>query len=135
MILPFQTSAVDPAEASATESKPTIAPKLPEVERDKTAIEDLIHFSDRDFVAILHACEPQTVLMALSGSTKAFVSRVERLMPSKDVKRLRMRLTNLGPIRLRDVDAAQRRITERAMKMLASGQVDATGSVSFLAAA
>jgi len=121
--------------ARLNESKQTIAPKHSEAERGKTAIENLLHFSDRDFVAILHACEPQTVLMALSGATKAFVSRVERLMPSKDVKRLRTRLTNLGPIQLRDVDAAQRRIAETAMKMLASGRVDATGSVSFLAAA
>ena len=98
-------------------------------------MEDLIHFSDKDFVAILHACEPHTVLMALSGASMAFASKVERLMPSKDVKRLRMRLTNLGPIQLRDVDAAQRRVAETAMKMLARGLVDATGSVSFVAAA
>ena len=135
MILPFHSPVIAPPETSATESKQTIAPKHSEGERSKTAIEDLLHFSDRDFVAILHACEPQTVLMALSGASKAFNSRVERLMPSKDVKRLRSRLTNLGPIQLRDVDAAQRRIDETAMKMLASGLVDATGSISFLAAA
>ncbi len=135
MILPFHSPVIAPTETAATESKQTIAPKHSEAERGKTAIENLLHFSDRDFVAILHACEPQTVLMALSGATKAFVSRVERLIPSKDVKRLRTRLTNLGPIQLRDVDAAQRRIAETAMKMLASGLVDATGSVSFLAAA
>ena len=135
MSLPFHSPVIAPSESAATESKQAIAPKHSEAERSKTAIEDLLHFSDRDFVEILHACEPQTVLMALSGATKAFVSRVERLMPSKDVKRLRTRLTNLGPIQLRDVDAAQRRIAETAMKMLASGRVDATGSVSFLAAA
>ncbi len=135
IILPFHPPAIATTEDSAPELKQTVAPKHPEVERVRTAMDDLLQFSDKDFVAVLHASQPQTVLMALSGATKAFVARVERLMHPKDVKRLRKRLTTLGPIQLRDVDAAQTLIAQTATKMLANGLVEATVSVSFLAAA
>lgn len=135
IILPFHPPAIATTEDSATELNPTVATKHPEAEFGKTAMDDLLQFSDKDFVAVLHASQPQTVLMALSGATKAFVARVERLMHPKDVKRLRKRLTSLGPLQLRDVDAAQTLIAQTAAKMLASGLVEATASVSFLAAA
>ncbi len=141
VILPFplptsaKSKSGEKEKSSETTSEQTVAPKSIEVRNRKQEIEYLMQFSDRDFVAVLHACQPQTVLLALSGATKAFVARVERLMPSKDVKRLRERLNSLGPIQLLEVDAAQSRITETAMKMLADGQVGATASVSFTAAA
>ncbi len=141
MILPFplQSSAsitnVEGGKSSETSSEQTVAIKPNEASNRKHATEDLLQFSDKDFIAVLHACQPQTVLLALSGATKAFVARVERLMPAKDVKRLRERLNRLGPIQLRDVDAAQSQITKTAMMMLADGQVGATASVSFTAAA
>ncbi len=135
IILPFQPPAVASTGASATELKQSVAPKHSEAGFGKTSMDDLLQLSDRDFVAVLHASQPQTVLMALSGATKAIVARVERLMPPKDVKRLRKRLTSLGPIQLRDVDAAQSLIAQTATKMFASGLVEATASVSSLAAA
>ena len=135
IILPFHPPAIAKTEVFVTDLKQDIAPKQPEAGRGGTAMDDLLQFSDKDFVAVLHASPPQTVLMALSGATQAFVTRVERLMPPKDVKRLRKRLTSLGPIQLRDVDAAQARIAQTATKMLASGLVEETASVSFLAAA
>ncbi len=140
MILPFPPHASastkkGEVKSSEIKSEQTVAPNAIEVRNQKQEIENLLQFSDKDFVAVLHACQPQTVLLALSGTTKSFVARVERLMPSKDVKRLRERLNSLGPIQLLEVDAAQSRITETAMKMLADGQVGATASVSFTAAA
>lgn len=135
IILPFSGQVHALAKPDTTEPKPSVAHE-PVTERDRNqAMEDLLQFSDSDFVAILHACQPQIVLLALSGATRAFVRRVERLMPSKDVKRLRERLNKLGPIQLRDVDAAHMQVVETAMKLLASGVVGATTTVSFTAAA
>jgi flagellar motor switch protein FliG len=135
ILLPFSKHSKELAETDATESKQSVAPKPIQNEPRKQAMEDLLQFSDKDFVAVLHACRPQTVLLALSGASKAFVSRVERLVPAKDVKRLRERLNGLGKIQLREVDAAQMEIAEVAMKLLANGAVGATASVSFTAAA
>ncbi len=135
ILLPFPQPAKDLAKTFSTEAKQIVAPKPNLNEFRKLSMEDLLQFSDKDFVAVLHACQPQTVLLALSAATKPFVARVERLVPAKDVKRLRERLNRLGKIHLREVDTAQMQITEIAMKMLANGQVGATASVSFTAAA
>ncbi len=135
ILLPFSKQSKELVKNDATEAKQSVAPKPIQYEPRKQAMEDLLQFSDKDFVAVLHACQPQTVLLALSGATKAFVARVERLVPAKDVKRLRDRLNSLGKIQLREVDAAQMEIAEVAMKLLANGAVGATASISFTAAA
>jgi len=135
MILPFPGPSNPKSDHDAIENKQNVAPKS-DVENSRLqTLDDLLHFSDRDFVSVLHACQPQTVLLALSGAAKPFVARVEKLMPAKDAKRLRERLNSLGPIQLRDVDAAQKNIAETAMKMIANGLIAVTASVSFTAAA
>jgi flagellar motor switch protein FliG len=134
MVLPFRPIAA----ADSSRKQPT-APEPVEKINEKTPaipmLQDLLHFSDKDFVAVLHACEPQTVLLALSGASKPFMKRVEKLIPAKDVKRLRVRLSTLSPIQLREVDAAQKELANTALRMLASGEIGATASVSFTAAA
>ena len=98
-------------------------------------LDNLRNLSDRDFVSVLHACPPQIVLLALTGAKKEFADRVERLIPSKDKQRLRIKLTTLGHIRLREVDAAQLQIAETAVKLLAMGKIGALENVTFTAAA
>ena len=75
------------------------------------------------------------VLLAISGASKRLVSRVERLIPSKDIKRLRSRLANLGPIQLRDIDNAQRTILETAESLFLKGKIKALELTNFTAAA
>ena len=134
MILPFRPiSETGPSSNQRPEPEPTDDSN--EKTQTKHLLHDLLQFSDKDFVAVLHACEPQTVLLALSGATKPFIKRVEKLVPAKDIKRLRARLNSLGPIQLREVDAAQKQLAETAMHMLDSGEIGATASVSFTAAA
>ena len=99
------------------------------------SMDSLSRLSDRDFVTVLHACSPQVILMALSGAKRDFVLRVERLMPPKDVQRLRTKLIGLGPIHLRDVDAAQTQIAETATNLQSVGKIGSLETVSFTAAA
>jgi flagellar motor switch protein FliG len=128
--------------SSLTDKKQTAAPKLDGVSKFAGApevrvspLQSLEELSDRDFVTVLHACQPQLVLLALSGATREFVLRVERLLPGKDVQRLRERLTKLGPIQLREVDAAQSIIAETAAKLRSIGKIKALDNVAFTAAA
>lgn len=135
MILPFVQNLPNAGVSEEPDLKQNVAPKLESEKAQGQPLEELLLYSDRDFVAVLHACQPQTVLLALSGAAKPFVARVERLMPAKDAKRLRERLKNLGPVQLREIDAAQSLIVETARKMIAQGTVAVTASVSFTAAA
>jgi flagellar motor switch protein FliG len=75
------------------------------------------------------------VLLAISGASKPLVNRVERLIPPKDIKRLRSRLANLGPIQLRDIDNAQRTILETAENLFLKGKIKALKLATFTAAA
>jgi flagellar motor switch protein FliG len=99
------------------------------------SMDSLSCLSDRDFVTVLHACSPQVILLALSGAKRDFVLRVERLMPPKDVQRLRAKLIGLGPINLRDVEAAQTQIAETATNLQSIGKIGVLETVSFTAAA
>lgn len=99
------------------------------------SLDALATLSDRDFVTVLHACDPQMVLLAISGASKPLVNRVERLIPPKDIKRLRRRLANLGPIQLRDIDNAQRTILETAESLFLMGKIKASELTTFTAAA
>ena len=102
---------------------------------DAQSLDVLTTLSDRDFVTVLHSCDPQIVLLAISGASKPFVSRVERLIPPKDIKRLRTKLTNIGPIQLRDIDDAQRTILTTAEGLFLKGKIRAFEPTTFTAAA
>lgn len=102
---------------------------------NESNFDQLLELSDEDLVAVLHSSEPRTVLLALSGASKRMMNRVERLMPSKDVKRLRTRLANIGVLSLRDVDAAQSSIVSLVHAKIEDGSISPLKTVSFTAAA
>ncbi len=139
IVLPFPNASVESQSgsgaASNTAGNDSATRYLPLGEPKEYSMDSLSHLSDRDFVTVLHACSPQVILLALSGAKRDFVLRVERLMPPKDVQRLRTKLIGLGPINLRDVDAAQTQIAETATNLQSSGKIGALASVSFTAAA
>ncbi len=152
IVLPFSTAANAnqatrgfPNKAESTETqdqreqtnRQTVAASkvAPAVETNQAPLERLSQLDDRDFVHVLHACQPNTVLLALSGASKDFVMRVERLVPAKDVKRLRARLNSMGQIQFRDVDAAQAFIADKAQELLSKGEIGALAVVAFTAAA
>jgi len=139
MILPFTSPSDHSSRISKESLKQQVAPKFNETVQHSTTsangMEDLLQLTDREFVAVLHACQPQIVLLALSGASKKMVARVERLLPAKDIQRLRKRLNSQGQINLREVDAAQARIVETAAKMRAAGQLGAMANVSSTTAA
>jgi len=139
IVLPFPNASVEAQSASNAASNAasndSATRYLTLGEPKEYSMDSLSCLSDRDFVTVLHACSPQVILLALSGAKRDFVLRVERLMPPKDVQRLRTKLIGLGPINLRDVDAAQTQIAETATNLRASGKIGALASVSFTAAA
>ena len=128
--IPFRESK-EPRNDTGAHRLSTSSPKTSE----GPSLDTLATLSDRDFVTVLHACDPQMVLLAISGASKPLVSRVERLIPSKDIKRLRSRLANLGPIQLRDIDRAQRTILETAESLFLKGKIKALELTTFTAAA
>ena len=86
--------------------------------RPLRSLDELLPLADADLVRVLHANDPEQVLLALSNASKKFRSRFERLIPAKELKRFRERLNQLYDVSLRDIDDASTDIVERADTMV-----------------
>lgn len=64
--------------------------------------------------AALRASDSETVLVALLGASEALLKRIERLGTRRDKQNLRAKLRAVGPVRLSDIELAQRLVCENA---------------------
>jgi flagellar motor switch protein FliG len=85
--------------------------------------QDLLTLEDADLVQILHALEPQCVLLALANANARVLQRIERLIPKRDLQRFRSRLRELRDISLREIDSACDAVLDAAADLVESGQI------------
>lgn len=123
------TLPVNPDNARSPEDTKVRAP-VPEI-----VFEELTHLNDDEWASLIRAVEPQIVLLALTGASEELVARITRQLPSRESRRLRKRLEQVGPIRLADIDQAQRHVARRAAQLAAQGQIRLPERKSFAAAA
>ncbi len=119
MIVPFV------ARESTTETDDTI---------DEPAFEELAKFSSEDLAIILRSLDPQTILLATSAAGPMMQSRIESLIDTKEIVRLRKRLHALRRISSVEKAAAQQKIARTAGMLLQQGRIAGLSSVSFVAA-
>ncbi len=79
--------------------------------------EQILQLPPQTLASLLSNTDSQYVLLALAGATPQFMKRFLNMLDRQDAKALQSRLQRIGPIRLRDVDDAQRRIVENAAKL------------------
>lgn len=75
---------------------------------------ELTRLDDASLARVLQAAGNRLMLLALAGASEQLMRRIYGCMPPRDAQTLRRRIEQQGPIRLRDVDEAQRRIGEIA---------------------
>ena len=97
--------------------------------------EELVQMNDRSWATLIRAIDPQVFLLALAGASEAFVDRMMAQLPPRDSENLRKRLEQMGPIRLDDIDRAQRHIAQRAAELLKEARIQIPQPKSFAAAA
>lgn len=66
---------------------------------------------------LLSNTDSQTVLLSLAGASPEFMKQFYRMLNRQDAKTLEARLQRIGPIQLRDVDMAQRKIVDNAARL------------------
>lgn len=95
-----------------------IATSLPaERVHHKIDFDDLSQL-DRDRLADLATtAEPEIIVLALAGASDLLTTRLLDTLPRSQSDRIRHQLNQLGPIRLSDVEAAQRELTHLAMTL------------------
>ncbi len=79
--------------------------------------EQILHLPPWLLAKLLSQTDSQFVLLALAGATPQFMKRFLNMLDRQDAKTLQSRLQRIGPIRLRDIDEAQRRIVENAARL------------------
>lgn len=85
--------------------------------------EDLLALDDTALAAVLAAAELEVIGLALLGAPPPWHERLLAVMPQREAQWTRQRLAGPGPVRLRDVDEARRRLAALARQMAIEGKI------------
>jgi len=122
---PALTAFVPPVEAASapheirhteTVGTPALVPQ---------SFDELATWTDRALRTLLRECEPELILLALTGAGERVVRRVLEMFPARQAATLKHALKHPGPTRLSDVAAAQQEIVQLAMELILAGKLPA----------
>ena len=85
-----------------------------------TDFEELSGWPSERMLELIHACQPQAVLTALSGSGHQLLARIAELVSRRDMRRLEQRLRKLGTISPTRIEAARQHMLAVARQLQAS---------------
>jgi flagellar motor switch protein FliG len=98
------------------------------------SFDDLAHLDGAGLRRVLERAENRTLLLALAGASSELVDRVYQQLPRREAQRLRQQIEQQGPIALRDVHEAQRRLAALVGKLAAAGEIEIPDTQRFAAA-
>lgn len=87
------------------------------------AFEDLRKVPNKDFQRILREVASDKLILALKGADSALIEKVTKNMSARASEIFLDDLSNLGPVRVSDVEAAQREILATTKQLADSGQI------------
>ncbi len=85
--------------------------------------DNLVDVDDRGIQALLREVEMDTLVLALKGADEALKEKIFRNMSKRAAEMLRDDLEAKGPVRLADVEAAQKEIVAIARRMAENGEI------------
>ncbi len=138
---PFaETAGVDDAGVISLQYRLESSPRGPSAARGPAPLplvefEDLLLLADRDLAAIAAAAHEQLLALALIDADPRLAQRFLALLPTRDAAQLRSRLAQPGPLRLREIDEAQRQLADLARDLASQGEITLPNSRHFAAAA
>jgi flagellar motor switch protein FliG len=123
---PFQYRLEPPPLLGTTESTPTQSRDRATRELEIVAeeFEELFSLDDRDLRRVFAAAELPVLVLALTGADEKCTRRILKQLPSREADVLRQRLTHPGPLRLRDIEAAQQEIVRLAHMLASRGEIN-----------
>lgn len=98
-----------------------------EIRRHLFTFEDLLGVEDRGIMALLKETNTQELAMALKAASEELKMKFFKNMSSRAAEMLQEELEIMGPVRLRDVEAAQQRIIQIAKRLESEGQLVLAG--------
>lgn len=101
-----------------------------EIRRHLFTFEDLLGVEDRGIMALLKETNTQELAMALKAASEELKMKFYKNMSSRAAEMLQEELEIMGPVRLREVEAAQQRIIQIAKRLESEGQLVLAGKGS-----
>ncbi len=99
-------------------------PELAErVQQALFTFEDLTKLDDRSLQRVLREVDMRELAVALKGASDELKEKIFRNMSQRAAQILREEMDYMGPVRLRDVTAAQRRIVDIVRKLEEAGEI------------
>jgi flagellar motor switch protein FliG len=92
--------------------------------RQKFEFAHLEELNDQALAAVLEAADSQIIVLAVAGAPTMFVERVLNLLPATAARLIRRELEALGPLRLSDIEEAQRELSRIARYLETEGRID-----------
>lgn len=124
----------DPASAGETVPHAADAPAKTDSVTEFT-FEELSALGDDDWAALIRATEPHIVLLALTGASDQLLKRITQRLAKSEAQALRNKLNHSGPLRLSDIEQAQRHIARLAGELADRGVIRIAERRGFAAAA
>jgi flagellar motor switch protein FliG len=119
-------------EATVGETPSPVPPPETHVE---IGFEELAGLTDQDWAILFRTAEQPIVMLALTGASEQLLQRITRRLTRREGQLLRDRLQQTGPLRLSDIEQAQRHVAEIASRLMANGQILIPERRGFAAAA
>jgi flagellar motor switch protein FliG len=120
---------VDPAtQKSILERLDEHSPSLAEQIRALMfTFEDLVHVDDRGLQKIIQEVEQKDLVLALKAAGDEVVGRIFKNMSERTSAIIKQEMEFLGPVRLKDVEEAQRKIVGVARRLKEAGDIIVAG--------
>ena len=87
------------------------------------SFEELANWTEKSLRILLRECEPELILLALTGASENVVRRVMEMFPARQAATLKHALKHPGPTRLSDVAGAQEEIVQLALSLQQEGRL------------
>jgi hypothetical protein len=87
------------------------------------SFEELANWTEKSLRILLRECEPELILLALTGASENLVRRVMEMFPARQAATLKHALKHPGPTRLSDVTGAQEEIVQLALNLRQAGRL------------
>jgi len=116
---------VDPATqkellAQLDENSPALAEQIRAL---MFTFEDLVNVDDRGLQRLTQEVEQKDLVLALKAAGEEIVGKIFKNMSERTATIIKQEIEYLGPVRLRDVEEAQRRVVAAARKLEEAGEI------------
>jgi flagellar motor switch protein FliG len=89
--------------------------------------EDLVNVDDRGLQRLTQEVEQKDLVLALKAAGEEIVAKIFKSMSERTATIIKQEIEYLGPVRLRDVEEAQRRVVAAARKLEEAGEIILVG--------